>query len=45
MYLGINPQEALTMPLFWIDWAFHVAEAEKNATEKKEKARANKGRR
>jgi len=38
IYLGIPPQEALTMPVFWVDWAFKVSEAEKNAAEKKEKA-------
>ena len=43
LFWGLNPQEAINLPTFWIEWAAIVSEVEKKVHEQKEKSKGKQG--
>lgn len=39
LYWGLSPQEAIKLPLFWVEWAAIVSQTEKKVHEQKEAAK------
>lgn len=41
LFWGISPQEAINLPVFWIEWAGIVSEVESEVAKKKEASKSN----
>jgi hypothetical protein len=43
LYWGLNPQEAIKLPLFWIEWAAIVSQVEEKVRKAREDSKSKSG--